>query len=194
MNKLKMILPLALLASCNSYYFPLWVETPQRIISSFKPYSPGDNYIQNQQYSFITVELGQQNATMVLNSIDDNIFTWVGRDNVTFRTYKGLIIDTVGLEHNFEIINAISSIDKLLDDGDGGLSYNFDNPRLYELEATAVKSFESLDRLEIALVSNDINWNIDLEIAYGSRGLPTKVQQSLHPFLKPAKIHFYYKY
>ena len=131
---------------------------------------------------------------MVLNSIDDNIFTWVGRDNVTFRTYKGLIIDTVGLEHNFEIINAISSIDKLLDDGDGGLSYNFDNPRLYELKAMPVKSFKSLNRLEIALVSSDINWNIDLEIAYGSRGLPIKVQQSLHPFLKPAKLRFYYKY
>ena len=29
-----MIIPLFLLASCNSYYFPLWVETPERIINS----------------------------------------------------------------------------------------------------------------------------------------------------------------
>jgi len=194
MNKLKLIFSLALLASCNSYYFPLLVETPQRIINSFKPYSPGENYIQNQQYSFVTVELGQQNATLVLNSIENNIFTWVGRDNVTLRTYKGLIINTVGLKNNFEIIDPIASIDKLLSEGDGSLLYNFDNPRLYELKASTVNFFISEDRADLSLVSSDINWDVDIVVDYSSKGLPSEVKQSLHPFLKPAKLRFYYKY
>ena len=107
MNKLKMIIPLVLSVSCslNSDYFPLLVETPQRVINSFKPYSPGDDYIKEQQTSFITVELGQQNATLVLESIESDIFTWIGQDNVALKTYKGFIINTVGLEHNFEITN-----------------------------------------------------------------------------------------
>ena len=66
MNKLKMIIPL-LLVSCNdigisSDYFPLLLETPKRMINNFKPYYPEDDYIQNQQSSFVTVELGQNNA------------------------------------------------------------------------------------------------------------------------------------
>lgn len=194
MNKLKMIIPLVFLASCNSYYFPLLAEAPQRMADSFKPYSPGESYIQNQQSSFVIVELGQQNATLVLSSIENNIFTWVGRGNVTFKTYKGLIISTVGLEHNFHIIDPIISIEKVLSEGGGNLSYNFDNPRLYELEVNVVSSFQSKDRIDLGLVSNDINWEVEINVVYGPRGLPSEVLQSLHPFLESAKLGFYYKY
>ena len=97
MIKLKMIIPLFLLASCNSYYFPLWVETPERIINSFKPYSPGENYIDNQEYSFITAELGQQNATLVLSSIQNNIFTWLGEIMLFLKPIKVLLLALLGL-------------------------------------------------------------------------------------------------
>ena len=194
MIKLKMIIPLALLASCNSYYFPLWVETPERIINSFKQYSPGENYIENQEYSFITVELGRQNATLVLSSIQNNVFTWVGRDNVILKTYRGFIISTVGLEHNFEIIDPIEGIDLALSGEKGYLLYNFDNPRLYGLKASAVKLTKSKDLINLVLAANDINWDPKINVSYGSKGLPSKVTQSLHPFLKPAQLRFYYKY
>ena len=84
-----MILPLVFFTSCSggggfsSDYFPLLLETPKRVINSFKPYTPGDDYIQNQKTSFVTVELGAQNATLVLQSIDNNVFTWIGLDNVS---------------------------------------------------------------------------------------------------------------
>ena len=194
MIKLKMIIPLVLLASCNSYYFPLWVETPERIINSFKPYSPGENYIDNQEYSFITAELGQQNATLVLSSIQNNIFTWLGRDNVIFKTYQGFIISTVGLEHNFEMIDPIESIDLVLREEKSYLSYNFDNPRLYGLKVSKVKLKKSKDQIDLSLSANDINWDVKVNVSYGSKGLPSKVTQSLHPFLDSAKIRFYYKY
>tara|TARA_B100000768_G_scaffold152163_1_gene147695 strand:- start:657 stop:1241 length:585 start_codon:yes stop_codon:yes gene_type:complete len=194
MNKLKIIIPLVFLASCNSYYFPLLVETPQRIVDSFKPYSPGESYIQNQKSSFVTVELGQQNATLVLSSIENNIFTWVGRGNVTFKTYKGLIISTIGLEHNFNIIDPIASIERVLGDGGGDLSYNFDNPRLYELQMSSVNLMQSKDQIELDLRSYDINWDAEIAVGYGPEGLPLRATQSLHPFLKPAKLSFYYKY
>ena len=194
MNKFKIIIPLVFLASCNSYYFPLLVESPQRIVDSFKPYSPGESYIQNQKSSFVIVELGQQNATLVLSSIENNIFTWVGRGNVTFKTYKGLIISTIGLEHNFNIIDPIISIERVLGDRGGDLSYNFDYPRLYELKMSSVNLIQSKDQIELDLRSNDINWDAEIAVGYGSEGLPLKATQSLHPFLKPAKLSFYYKY
>ena len=194
MIKLKMIIPLFLLASCNSYYFPLWVETPERIINSFKPYSPGENYIDNQEYSFITAELGQQNATLVLSSIQNNIFTWLGRDNVIFKTYQGFIISTVGPEHNFEMIDPIESIDLVLSEEKSYLSYNFDNPRLYGLKVSKVRLKKSKDQIVLSLSANAINWDAKINVSYGSKGLPSKVTQSLHPFLEPAKIRFYYKY
>jgi len=194
MNKFKIIIPLVFLASCNSYYFPLLVESPQRIVDSFKPYSPGESYIQNQKSSFVIVELGQQNATLVLSSIENNIFTWVGRGNVTFKTYKGLIISTIGLEHNFNIINPIISIERVLGDGGGDLSYNFDNPRLYELQMSSVNLIQSKDQIELDLRSNNINWDAEIAVGYGPEGLPLEATQSLRPFLKPAKLSFYYKY
>ena len=194
MNKLKIIIPLAFLVSCNSYYFPLWVETPQRILNSFKPYSPSEDYIKNQQFSFITVELGQQDATLVLSSIKNNIFTWVGRDNVAFKTYKGIIIETNGLEHNFLLKNPIESIDGILEQSRGRLVYDFDNPRLYGLQVALVRLLESEEQIVMDLESDDIGWDAKISVKNGSKGLAAETMQSLHPFLKDVKLRFYYKY
>lgn len=194
MNKLKIIIPLAFLASCNSYYFPLWVETPQRILNSFKAYSPSEDYIKNQQFSFITVELGQQDATLVLSSIKHNIFTWVGRDNVTFKTYKGIIIETNGLEHNFVLKNPIESIDSILEQSRGRLIYDFDNPRLYELQVAIVGLLQSEEQIVMDLESDDIGWDAKISVKNGPKSLATETIQSLHPFLKDVKLRFYYKY
>lgn len=196
MSNLKMIIPLILSVSCslNSDYFPLLAETPQRVINSFKPYSPGDDYIQEQQVSFITVELGQQNATLVLKSIESDVFTWIGQDNVALQTYKGFIINTAGLEHNFEIMDPIFSIDRMLMNNNNTLLYNFDNPRLYELPVSLDYMHQSIDTIKLKLVSEDINWDVKINVDYGSTGLPSKSAQSIHPFTKPAILHFYYKY
>jgi len=194
MSKLKIIIPLVFLASCNSYYFPLLVQTPQRILNSFKPYSPSEDYIKNQQFSFITVELGQQDATLVLSSIKNNIFTWVGRDNVTFITYKGIIIETKGLEHNFMLKNPIESIASILENSRGRLVYDFDNPRLYELQVSLVRFMESEEQIVMDLESDDIGWDANISVKHGSKGLPAETIQSLHPFLKDVKLRFYYKY
>ena len=194
MNKLKIIIPLAFLVSCNSYYFPLWVETPQRILNSFKPYSPSEDYIKNQQFSFITVELGQQDATLVLSSIKNNIFTWVGRDNVAFKTYKGIIIETNGLEHNFLLKNPIESIDGILEHSRGRLVYDFDNPRLYGLQVALVRLLESEEQIVMDLESDDIDWDAKISVKNGPKGLAAETMQSLHPFLKDVKLRFYYKY
>ena len=194
MNKLKIIIPLAFLVSCNSYYFPLWVETPQRILNSFKPYSPSEDYIKNQQFSFITVELGQQDATLVLSSIKNNIFTWVGRDNVAFKTYKGIIIETNGLEHNFLLKNPIESIDSILEQSRDRLVYDFDNPRLYGLQVALIRLMESEEQIVMDLESDDIGWDAKISVKNGSKGLAAETMQSLHPFLKDVKLRFYYKY
>ena len=194
MNKLKIIIHLAFLVSCNSYYFPLWVETPQRILNSFKPYSPSEDYIKNQQFSFITVELGQQDATLVLSSIKNNIFTWVGRDNVAFKTYKGIIIETNGLEHNFLLKNPIESIDSILEQSRGRLVYYFDNPRLYGLQVALIRLMESEEQIVMDLESDDIGWDAKISVKNGSKGLAAETMQSLHPFLKDVKLRFYYKY
>lgn len=200
MSKLKMILPLVFFTSCSggggfsSDYFPLLLETPKRVINSFKPYTPGDDYIQNQKTSFVTVELGAQNATLVLQSIDNNVFTWIGLDNVVLKTYKGFIISTVGLEHNLEIIDPLSNIDKLLINESDILVYTFDHPKLYELPISVNYINQSSQIIELDLVSDDINWHSKIKIEYEQNGLPSSSMQSSHPFLKPLRLRFYYKY
>ncbi|MDB2411401.1 YjbF family lipoprotein [Gammaproteobacteria bacterium] len=194
MNKIKILIPLIILVSCNSYYFPLWLDTPNRIINSLKAYSPGIDYIENQEYSFITVQMGQLRATLVLNSIEDEVFTWVGRDNVSIQTYRGVVIRTFGLEHNFKIIDPINSVRDILSNKKQSLSCNFDNPRLYELELIAKDYSQEINNISFVLVAHDINWRSEVSVIYEKNTLPTDVIQSLHPFYKPAKINFYYKY
>ena len=194
MNKLKMIIPLVLLASCNSYYFPLLVEAPQRIISSFKPYSPGESYIKNQESSFVTVELGQQNATLVLSSIENNIFTWVGQGNVTFKTYKGLVIKTSGLANNFTLIDPKYSVDHFLANDPRTLIFNLDKPRLYEVQAHTSKLSTSQSGLNIDLIAKSINWKIKVDITYDDKGMPIATNQTLHPFLGDVTMSYYFKY
>lgn len=198
MSKFRMIIPIVFITSCSgglsSDYLPLLLETPKRVINSFKSYTPGDNYIQNQKTSFVTVELGAKNATLVLQSIDNKIFTWIGLDNVVFKTYKGFIISTAGLEHNLEIVDPISSIDKLLVNERNILLYTFDNPRLYDLPVSATYINQSRELIELDLFSDDINWQSRIKIEYESNGLPSTSILSLHPFLKPARLRFYYKY
>ena len=163
-------------------------------MNSFKPYSPSEDYIKNQQFSFITVELGQQDATLVLSSIKNNIFTWVGRDNVAFKTYKGIIIETNGLEHNFLLKNSIESIDGILEQSRGRLVYDFDNPRLYGLQVALVRLLESEEQIVMDLESDDIDWDAKISVKNGPKGLAAETMQSLHPFLKDVKLRFYYKY
>lgn len=194
MSKLKIIIPLVFLVGCNSYYLPLLVQTPQRIFSSLKPYSLTEEYIKNQQYSFVMVELGQQDATLVLSSIKSDIFTWVGRDNVTFKTYKGIIIETKGLEHNFMLKNPIESINSILEYSRGRLVYDFDNPRLYELQVYLVRFMQSEEQIVMNLASDDIGWDANISVKQGSKGLAAETIQSLHPFLRDVKLRFYYKY
>ena len=74
------------------------------------------------------------------------------------------------------------------------LSYNFDNPRLYDLKASAVDFKELEGNVAINLVADDINWDVEITLEYGSKGLPSEVTQSIHPFFSPAKLRFYYKY
>ena len=74
------------------------------------------------------------------------------------------------------------------------MSYNFDNHRLYGLKVSAVKLKKSKDQIDLSLSANDINWDVKVNVSYGSKGLPSKVTQSLHPFLESAQIRFYYKY
>jgi hypothetical protein len=82
----------------------------------------------------------------------------------------------------------------ILSNGKGDLSYNFDSPRLYDLKASTVDFNQSQDYVAINLDAGDINWDVEITIGYGSRGLPSEVIQSIHPFLNSAKLRFFYKY
>jgi hypothetical protein len=109
-------------------------------------------------------------------------------------TYKGIIIETNGLEHNFVLKNPIESIDSILEQSRGRLIYDFDNPRLYELQVAIVRLLQSEEQIVMDLESDDIGWDAKISVKNGPKGLATETIQSLHPFLKNVKLRFYYKY
>ena len=113
---------------------------------------------------------------------------------MTFTTYKGIIIETNGLEHNFLLKNPIESIDSILEQSRGRLVYDFDNPRLYGLQVALVRLLESEEQIMMDLESDDIGWDAKISVKNGPKGLAAETMQSLHPFLKDVKLRFYYKY
>lgn len=194
MKKPSLILATIILSSCNSYYFPLILETPQAIIDQFKPYELDQDYIEQQRYSFISAELDGLNATLMLNQIDDGVFKWVGRGGIILRTYKGFIIETQGLTNNVKLLDPKHSIDHLQANDPRILIYNLDDPMLFELPVNIEELTISKKHLLVDLYAKQINWDIKADIVYNDKGMPVSTAQTLHPFLGEISIKFYYKY
>lgn len=194
MNKPSLLAAAIILTSCNSYYFPLILETPQAIIDQFKPYELDQEYIDQQQYSFISAELDGLNATLILNAINDGVFKWVGKGGITIKTYKGFVIETLGLSNNFQLVDPKHSIDHLQANDPRTLIYNLDDPMLFELSVNIESITATKKNLLADLHADQINWDVKAHIVYSDKGMPVSSKQTLHPFLGDISLKFYFKY
>ena len=60
-----------------------------------------ESFKSNMEFSFVKIAQGRKQAIFVLSSSANGIETWVGSNSEIIKTFRGLIIETIGLDQNF---------------------------------------------------------------------------------------------
>ncbi len=158
-----------------------------------------DEFIAQQSYSFIRVDLGKgANIIMVLQKINDGIYTWISNEGEKIITYNGKIIRTSGLIYNIDIIN-------FKDFKYFSPSNNYSgifNVMLKDPSAFIEQEFviSLIDEGENLLFEENMKVDV-LNSSYSNyywldrkSGMPIKTKQKIHPMLPKLRIDFVYKY
>ena len=159
-----------------------------------------EDFFNEFDYSFAKFSFGDsRQAILVLESIDNDVYKWSGRNEVSVFTHNGRVIKTVGLEKNITLIS-------YKDPGKSNfIIKNFYSPDLYNVSEKVLSNssqliefnrfgltYEALEVTEVKRIdplrlnSKDKFIYIDEMIIYS--------EQKLHPQLPSIKIDFFYKF
>lgn len=159
-----------------------------------------NEYIAQQPYSFIRVDLGKgANIIMVLQKIENGFYTWVSEDEEKIMTYNGKIINTAGLIFNMDIINP--SMFKYFSNSNlysGTYDTFLKDPKAYieqDFQISMVEEGEDYLLFEEKIVVKVLNAEYsNFYWLDRTSGLPKKTKQDIHPSLPTLRIDFIYKY
>ena len=168
-----------------------------------------ENQFSERKYSFAIVKLGNADAvTMVLQSIEDDIYKWVSSGGTIISTNKfGRIIQTKGLSHDVHYL-PLTDKDLLGVKSPIKLDYlvNFYNPELakikgtdlYEPELQPIKydyfSSKEVMAKKIKLLTTVplINWSAEGYMLI-AKGRAIASSQAIHPHFPNIEMYFYFK-
>lgn len=159
-----------------------------------------NEYIAQQPYSFIRVDLGKgANIIMVLQKIENGFYTWVSEDEEKIMTYNGKIINTAGLIFNMDIINP--SMFKYFSNSNlysGTYDTFLKDPKAYieqDFQISMVEEGEDYLLFEEKIVVKVLNAEYsNFYWLDRTSGLPKKTKQDIHPSLPTLRIDFIYRY
>jgi len=175
------------------------------VIFGFPDYEITNEIYENYDNSFMKIRFGRgPHAILILAYINDDVYEWIGSDDVRIFTYNGRIIRTIGLPHNFESTN-YSKDNFALDNSSYDL-INLYNPDLYSVKMERVlQSKESkLDRLGEVIDIYRITERFRIEsIGWTGKNIYYQnketmniemLEQDIHPRLPTLKVEYYLKY
>ena len=175
------------------------------VIFGFPDYEITDEIFENYDNSFMKIRFGRgPHAILILAYIEDDIYEWVGADDVRIFTLNGRIIRTIGLPHNFELINY--SIDDFSMQNTSYELINLYNPDLYsvKMERKLSSKESQLKKLGNAITVNRITESFKIKsIGWSDKNIYfqnaetlsiEKSEQNIHPRLPTLKIEYYLKY
>jgi len=156
-------------------------------------------------YSFAKAKFGKgKTVTLILSSVDNKKFNWVGSDGIKLVTQNGRIIQTFGLPNDMQIITDKNR--KNIVDGDIFFEViNFKNPVLLNANLkSSIKFYQTENYLlhDNKISSNVFHENISItKIGWKKKNIyyldqnhnPLKTIQYIHPFLDEISIEFYLK-
>ena len=174
------------------------------VVFGFPDYEVTEEIFNDYENSFIKVRFGRgPHAILILAYAEDNVYEWIGADNVKIYTLNGRIVKTVGLNSNIEILRPS---DNIFLTSDVYETVNLFNPDL--ISSTIHRSMNSrkatIKRLGSSIQVNRIEESFDLDLIGWSgvnlyyqnttTGQIESSEQRIHPRLPTIKIEYYLKY
>jgi hypothetical protein len=174
------------------------------VVFGFPDYEVTEEIFNNYENSFIKVRFGRgPHAILILAYAEDNVYEWIGADNVKIYTLNGRIVKTVGLNSNIEILRPS---DNIFLTSDVYETINLFNPDL--ISSTIHRSMNSrkatikklgrsiqVNRIEESFDLDLIGWSgVNLYYQNTTTGQIESSAQRIHPRLPTIKIEYYLKY
>ena len=174
------------------------------VVFGFPDYEVTEEIFNGYENSFIKVRFGRgPHAILILAYAKDNVYEWIGADNVKIYTLNGRIVKTVGLNSNIEILRPSDNIFLASDVYE---TVNLFNPDL--ISSTIHRSMNSrkatikklgrtiqVNRIEESFDLDLIGWSgVNLYYQNTTTGRIESSEQRIHPRLPIVKIEYYFKY
>ncbi|MDA9954783.1 YjbF family lipoprotein [Gammaproteobacteria bacterium] len=150
-----------------------------------------EDFISQSPFSFLKVRFGRGAYNiLVLSKRSEEGLHWISNDGVQLITNNaGLIIKTVGLQHDVEYIKSTSISLEVVNDI-SSLLVSFDDPQLHGLGMSAEIERNKLEVI-MRVHAPDIGWKFANNFQYTADGILQRSIQSTHPFLPPIEIQYY---
>lgn len=152
-------------------------------------------YYEEADFSYLRVKHEKREAVFVLANIEGNVFTWVGSESETIKTFKGIIIEMNGLYNFFAFQDDLSDFN--LSIMNKPIRYTFNNPMLVMHPFTF--KLESIDKTEECTdytyrrVSKIIGLNSLENICLDGK-LPIRSSQKVNNLIDKFELEFNYKF
>jgi hypothetical protein len=203
---IRIIIAILLLSSCGNLPIAYLqnFSSVNNVVFGFPEYEITQEIYDEFENSFLKIRFGRgPHAILILAYVDNDIYEWVGADDVSIFTKNGRIIKTSGLVHNFEVIKPL---EKLYTSNEVYESINLLNPDLF---SATLKHSISIDEKKLTKLGSTINVNrikdnISLDIigwkkqdVYYQNSVTQQIEaieQHIHPELPAVKVEYYLKF
>ena len=203
---IRIFIAILLLSSCGNLPIAYLqnFSSVNNVVFGFPEYEITQEIYDEFENSFLKIRFGRgPHAILILAYVDNDIYEWVGADDVSIFTKNGRIIKTSGLVHNFEVIKPL---EKLYTSNEVYESINLLNPDLFSatLKHSISTDEKKLTKLGSTINVNRIKDNISLDIigwkkqdVYYQNSVTYQIEaieQHIHPELPAVKVEYYLKF
>lgn len=203
MIKKPSILGLLFISSCanlnSSFTYSEFLPLIKDLTVGGEEIELSEEYISQQPYSFIRVDLGKgANIIMVLQKIENGLYTWISQHQEKLVTYNGKIIKTEGLAHNIDILNHLQF--KYFSNSNnytGEYNTFLNNPKAFieqEFSISLVKESNTLLFEEKIFIKSLNRSYSNFYWLDRKTGQPIRSKQDIHPNLPTIRLDYIYKY
>ena len=199
--RLTIVLPLIFCISCQFVSYNQVIPLARQAIIGSPDIALTPDFISDQRYSFIRVDLGKgANIIMVLQTIDSNFYTWVSSTGEKLITYNGKVTSSEGLIFNLKHINPqrFKLFTPTGSPNIGTFDLMLDNPRAFleqDFKITLIDDSDNSLLFEEEIVTPVLNSNYsNFYWLDKNSGRVIKSKQSIHPKLPKIRIDYVYKF
>lgn len=209
MNKIILLLAI-LLSSCSNIPLSFYKSSFDGIRESLLKLDSvelNDSYMEEKKFPIIKLRFGNSRSViLVLVDEINEVKRWISADRIFIYTYKGKVIETVGMQNDFKIRD-YDFPDELSNELNHTNTYiiDFFEPRL--LNQYALSEFELLEsttidhpvkgrsqlnasRIRETVKIDGINARYKNTFYFNSKGKLLRTEQKIHPFLDNVSIEF----